>query len=193
MGQRHNSPRPATFPPRSMHSLCKYVLILCPLFVLFLFLFSLMWIPSSFSFWKKKKMCAVMYCFSLQLAPKGIDGSNYTSQNRTGYLANFVSVLVTNCSIRIYNKALFSDFTNVKVGLAISGSVSWLIPLMLSTGLQVHVSSSNQKKSIGTTAWDLSSPNLPWPLQSSERLVQCWIRRTGFPQWWTSWSCQTSY
>ena len=80
-----------------------------------------MWIPSSFAV--KKKMCAVMYCCSLQLAPRGIDGSNYTSQNRTVYLADFMSVVVTNCSLRIYNKALFSNFTNVRVGLAISGSV----------------------------------------------------------------------
>ena len=72
---------------------------------------------------KKKRKCAVMRCRSLQLAPRSIDGSNYTSQNRTVYLADFMSVVATNCNLRIYNKALFSDFTNVSVGSAFSGSV----------------------------------------------------------------------
>ena len=130
----------------------------------------------------RKKMCAVMHHLSLQLAPRRTDVSNYTLQSRKAYLADLMSVIATNCSIRVYNK-IYSD-SRMSTGLALSGSEPWFVSLLLSTARQVHTSNSHQRKSIGTIAWDLSFPSFPWPPQSSERPVRCWIRRTGFHQRW---------
>ena len=106
LGRGHNSSSSATYPPRSMHLVCTCVLVLCSFSVLFLLLPPFV-VVAVFRFVKKK--CAVMHCRLLQLAPRTIDGSNYNSQNRTVYLAGFTSVVATNCSLRIYNKALFSN------------------------------------------------------------------------------------